>query len=131
MPHQPRMLCLVIGADGVFFHVFQYGIFGRIRTIRLDAAMCNLYDLVRALFEKSGNRPVFPRCNGKLCLVSVTLAGRRRCDWNHLQRLSAKAIECVRHALRLERRLGIVVQMPEVAAAALLCMRTQAVDTVR
>ena len=125
------MLCLVIGADAKFFHVFQHGVLGRIRTIRLDAAVRDLHDLVRAFFKKTCNRAVFSGRNGKLCLVSVTLTGRRRCDWNRLQRLSAKAIECIRHALRLERRLGLVVQMPEVAAAALLRIRAQTVDTMR
>ena len=121
----------VVGADLVFAQILHDRRPRRVGARGLDAAAFDLDDLVRPLLEKSGDRPVFSRCGRVLRLIPVSLAGFRPGDLHALELLPAQPVQRIRHALRLEFALGGIVQMPEIAAAALLGIGAQAIDTVR
>ena len=86
---------------------------------------------MRSFFIEPYGRAVFPRSDGILRLVAVALTGFRGRQRHSRDLLPAEPPQSVGDAVRFDCALRLIVKMPEVAAAALLGIGAQAVDTVR
>lgn len=82
-------------------------------------------------FQKARLDAGLPHGDGELGLVAVALARRRRRQGDERQVLPADAVQGVRHALRLDAALRRIAQVPEIAAAAALGIRTEPGAAVR
>ena len=130
MPQQPRMGLFVVGADAVLPRPGDNNISGLVRRFRMDQAALHGDQVMGALAEKARFRPLFSRSYRELCLVPVAHAGFCPRQLDLAQILPAQTVECIQDAPGLDLTLGLIVHVPEIAAAALLGVGAQAVDAV-
>ena len=131
MAQQSRVRRFVIGRDTKAICPRSHSTTRLVGAFRLDAAALNRYNIVRALFKESRIDAAFPRGDGVLRLISIAFTTRRRVQYQRFQALSSDAIERIKHALPLNLALRLIVDMPEITAAAALRVRAEAVDAMR
>ena len=131
MPQKAGAGGLIIGRNAPAAGIAQDGAARLLGAGRLDAAVLHGDDVVRSLFKKTRLDAGLPHGDGELGLVAVALARRRGRQGDERQVLPADAVQGVRHALRLNAALRRIAQVPEIAAAAALGIRTEPGAAVR